>query len=435
MVDSDAGAGVPLDADRPFLILVSSLGAAFREYFLASLAPHYRVHLFIGGAGRTQEPTWETPYIVGHSRLDTLDPAAMIAEARRLDAEHGVGGLICYDEARVIATAEVAAALGLPTSPPAAVRACRDKHLTRRALEAAGVPQPRSRSVRSAEEAAEVAAEFGYPVVLKPRNMAASFGVSRVDAAEDLAEAHRLALSIDLPEEPVRFEDGVLVEEYLDGPEISVDAACFAGRIVPLTVAHKQLGFAPCFEEVGHVVDAADPLFDDPALLDVLSRAHAALGYDTGMPHTELRRTADGRYKVIEVNARLGGDLIPQLGNLATGVDLNLVGAAVACGREPDLTRGAAQVAAVRFSYPDHDMTVAGVEIDEAALPPQIVHTTVAAHPGQELLLPPRGNSFASRLAAAVAVADTEEACLAALDAAGKAFTAIPVEAEEGGAE
>ena len=428
MVESEVGAVLPTDVERPFLILVSSLGPAFREYFLESLAPRYRVWLFVGGPGRAPRPSWELPYVVGHSELDTQDPETMIIEARRLDAEFGASGLICYDESRVVATAETAAALGLPTSPPDAVRACRDKHLTRRALAAAGVPQPGSRVAGSVEQAAEAAAELGYPVVLKPRSMAASFGVSRVDSAEELAAAYDLAMSIDLAEERTRSSDGALVEEFLDGPEISVDAACFAGRVVPLAVAHKDLGYAPFFEEVGHLVDGGDPLFTDPGLLDVLTRAHAAVGFDTGMTHTELRRAADGQYKVIEINARLGGGLIPYLGQLATGVDLSLVGAAISCGEEPDLTRGATRVAAIRFYYPEPDMTVSGVQIDDAALSPHVVRTLVMAEPGQELLLPPRGSSFVSRLAAVVAVADDAATCRTALETAGKAITPIPME-------
>jgi biotin carboxylase len=390
---------------------------------MRALASRYRVWLFIGGAGRTSRPTWELPYIVGHTELDTQDTEAMIAEARRLRESVEISGLICYDESRIIYTAEVAHAVGLPTSSADSIRRCRDKHRTRVALAEAGVPQAASHAVHSAEEAAQVAEQLGYPVVLKPRSMAASFGVSRVDSAADLAEGYRLAMSIALPEEPTHYEDAVLVEEFLDGPEISVDSACFDGRLVPLAVAHKELGFEPCFEEVGHVVDGNDPLLDDPHLLDVLSRAHAAVGYETGMTHTELRRTSDGTFKVIEINARLGGDMIPYLGQLATDIDLSLASAAIACGQEPDLTRGPGRVAAIRFYYPDQDITVTGARIAEALLPSEVDRADMFAQPGQEMKLPPRGSAWESRLAQVVAVADSEAACRAVLDEAAKAIT------------
>ncbi|HST47601.1 ATP-grasp domain-containing protein [Jatrophihabitans sp.] len=421
----EAGAG-----DKPFLILVSSYGRSSREYFLASVGSRYRMWLFLGGPGRLSEPTWELAYTIGHTSLDTLDATAMTAEAKRLDnqlrSEHGEGiaGIISYDEARVVATAAVAEALGLPTSPVEAIERCRDKHRTRQALDAANVPQAKSVAVRSPEQATSVADRLGYPVVVKPRHLAVSLGVTRADSAEELTAAYSRAVSITLPETPGDYDDPVLVEEYLDGPEISVDSACFDGRIVPLAVAHKEVGFPPSFEEVGHVVDGADPLLHDEHLHDVLARAHQAVGFSTGMTHTELRRTETG-FKVIEINARLGGDLIPYLGQLATGVDLSLAAAAIACGQTPDLTPGSSQVAAVRFYYPDQDLTVAEVRIEDDRLPASILQADVLAAPGQHLTLPQRRTGVAGRLAQAVAVGGSEEDCQAALDAVADAITVV----------
>lgn len=420
MAESGPGTGVP--DQRPFLILVSSFARSSREYFLVSLASRYRLWLFLGGPGRTSEPTWELPYLVGHSSLDTLDAAAMTVEAKRLDQLLGsdgadrVAGVICYDESRIAATAAVAESLGLPTSPVEAIERCRDKHLTRQALDEAGVAQAASVAVRSLEEAVAVAARLGYPVVLKPRHLAASFGVSRADSPADLSVAYHRARAVTLPETPEQYDADVLIEEYLDGPEISVDCACFDGRVVPLAVAHKETGFPPAFEEIGHVVDGADPLLRDEQLHDLLARAHRAVGFSTGMTHVELRRTAAG-FKVIEINARLGGDLIPYLGQLATGVDLSLAGAAIACASAPDLTPGASRVAAVRFYYPENDLVVASVRIAAELLPPQVLQADLLTAPGQHLKLPPRRTSWECRVAQAVTVADSEAECRSVLDA------------------
>ena len=407
---------------RPLLVVVSSLSRSSREHFFESVSEHYRVWLFLGGAGRSDVAEWELPYLVGHTVVDTLDAEAMIVQARRLAETEPISGLVCYDEARIEATAVVAAAMGLPTTPSDAIARCRDKHATRQALAAAGVPQARSAAVGSPEQAAEVAQRFGYPVVLKPRNLAASFGVRRADSPEELAVAYHRARSITLPEAPEYYEDGVLVEEYLSGPEISVDAACFDGEVAPLVIAHKESGFPPAFEEVGHVVDASDPLYQDPELTEVVTAAHRALGFHTGMTHLELKRTPDG-FKVIELNGRLGGDLIPYLGQLATGVDLSLAAAAIACGRRPDLEPTVRRVAATRFCYPEREQTVDSVTIDQSLLPPEIERAIVLAEPGQRMLLPPNGSAWECRLAQLVAVADSAAACRTALDAAAKAVS------------
>src|SRR5439155_2829859 len=105
------------------------------------------------------------------------------------------------------------------------------------------------------------------------------------------------------------FEGGALVEEYLTGPEISVDGAVRDGRFEPFFLAHKQIGPAPYMEEVGHALNGADLLLRDDALLAMLRTAHRALGVGTGVTHTEVKLTDRGP-AIVEVNARLGGDLI-----------------------------------------------------------------------------------------------------------------------------
>jgi biotin carboxylase len=413
----------PLGDPRPLLVVVSSLSRS-REYFFRSVSPHYRLWLLQGGAGRTDEVGWEVPYLVGHTVVDTLDADAMTEAVRAIPGP--IAGILSYDEARIAATAVVAERFGLPTSPPEAVLRCRDKWLTRQALAAAGVPQAISVAVGSPDEAVAAAGRIGYPVVLKPRNLAASFGVSRADDEAGLLAAYERARGVSLPEAPERFDQDVLVEEFLDGPEISVDAVVAGGLVEPMVVAHKQSGFAPSFEETGHLVDAADPLLADPELAAVLNAAHAAVGYTTGTTHTELRRTAAG-FKVIEINGRLGGDMIPLLGLLAGCADPDLVAAAVACGQRPDTTRGTARVAGIRFYYPDEDVTVGTLELDEQLLPPQAYEAVLLTGPGERVMLPPRGSAWESRLAHVIAVADTTDELRGALEDAAKAIRLDPV--------
>jgi biotin carboxylase len=213
----------------------------------------------------------------------------------------------------------------------------------------------------------------------------------------------------------------VLVEQYLDGPEISVDAAWLDGEPTVGFVAHKQCDFPPYFEEVGHLVRADDPLLHDPQVLEVLSAAHAAVGYTTGWTHTELRLSADGP-KVVEINARVGGDRIPDLARLALGVDIGRAVAAAACGRRPDFEATVNRVAAVRFLYPDHDCILRSVEIDTSALPACVDSATPVVLPGHELRLPPYGH-IPGRYALITTVADTEAECLAGLDKAAAAIS------------
>jgi biotin carboxylase len=413
-VSSPAGAR-PADR-RPHLLLISTGDRLFREYLLAGIAQQYRVHLFLSA-----QPQWETNYIDAATVLaDTLDAELMIAAARELNERDPIDGVLCWDEARILATSKIAQALGLPGGDPEVVMGCRDKHLTRQRLAAAGVAQPRSVVVDTVEHAVSAAAEIGYPVVLKPRGIAASLGVVLAHDEAELREHFAFARDTTVPGALVYENSAVLVEEYADGPEISIDSAVFHGRVYPICLAHKELGYPPYFEEVGHFVDGAEPMLSDPALITALERAHAALGFTDGMTHTEYRLTPSGP-KLIEVNGRLGGDLIPYLGMRATGIDPGLAAAAIACGQQPNLVADRKLFGAVRFRYVPYEMTLTAIGFDPERLPEGVDLAVVRAQPGQRLAPPPAGTVW-GRIAYLTAIAETAENCRAVLEAADAAL-------------
>ena len=405
---------------RPALLIIGTGSRDYREYLLASIGTRYRVHLLLG-----TEPTWEPDYVTSWSVLgnmgETIDAAEMTEAARQAAASQPLDGVLTWDEARVLQAAKVAAALGLPGGDPDAAMRCRDKHLTREALATAGVPQARSVLVASLDEALNAAGQIGYPVVLKPRAMAASLGAVLVAGPGELADRFAFARDTTVPG-AWRYDAGVLVEEYLTGPEVSVDCAVHGGRVFPLFVARKQIGYPPYFEEVGHVVDARDPLLADTEVLRVVQDAHTAIGLADGMTHAELKLTPAGP-KIIEINGRLGGDLIPYIGMRASGIDPGLAAAAVACGRPPVLAPDRELIGAVRFFYVERDDTrIESVSFDQAALPKAVDAAVPLARPGKIVSPPPKG-TFGGRIAYATAVAQTERECREALDAAQAALT------------
>ena len=396
---------------RHHLLVVETGMRRFREYILRSIAPAYRVHMFLHG-----EPTWEKDYLDGWTVLEsTLDPDAMVAAAQRLDADQPVDGVLCWDEARILPAAHIAAALGLPGGDVAMVNRCRDKHLTRTALARHGVPQPRSFLVNTVDEA--LALDLAYPRILKPRALAASLGVVKVNSPEELRANWGFAHDTTVPEAP-QYDVKVLVEEFADGYEISIDAAVFRGQVMPFCLARKEIGYPPYAEEIGHLVDAADPLLADDHLLQVLADAHKAVAFTDGVTHTEIMLTTDGP-KVIEINARIGGDLIPYLGLKATGVDPGLAAAAVACGRAPQVTPDRTLAGGVRFFYVDENDTVLdSIGFEPADGADQLV---VLMEPGQTTSPPPVGTLW-GRIAYATAVAGSVDECRARLDTAASAL-------------
>jgi biotin carboxylase len=396
---------------RPLLLIIRTGKREFREYLLRSITPHYRVHMFT-----TVAPDWEVDYIDGYTRVDTADIDAMIKAAQDLD---GLQGIMTWDEARIVQTAEVAAALGLPGDPAATSR-CRDKHLTRQALGAAGVPQPRSTKVDSLDEALAEADRLGYPVIIKPTDLALSHGVVKVDDAQGLTEAYAYIHSLKHGGNP-DWQARTLVEEYVTGEEISIDSAVHRGEVYPLCLAHKEIGYEPYCIEVGHYVHGDEPMLREPQMLGLLRDTHRALGFTDGITHTEIMLTATGP-KIIEVNGRLGGDMIPYLGLRASGLDVGLAAAAVACDRPPHVERDRALVAGVRFFYPEQDNTaIHELSFDFDQEPAAVDLLAALASPG-DVKSPPPGGTVNGRIAFATAVGATRDECRAALDAAEKAL-------------
>lgn len=380
------------------LLLVGSGDQRYREYVLSALSPHYRLWL-----ADSQAPTWQKRYLAGATVTDVTDPRAIVAAAGSAADDAGpVTGVLCYDEWLVEATARAATALGLPGPSADAVTACRDKSATRRLLTAAGVPQPLSMPVQSLDEAREAAETVGYPVVVKARALAGSMGVVRADSPGELPASYEAAAGTS------RAFGGqgpcVLVEEYLDGPEISVDSAVRGGGCDILVLARKRTGPAPYFEETGHTVDAADPLLADPELRAALTEVHRALSFDHGVTHCEFRLTVAGP-RLVEINARLAGDFIPYLGRLATGVDTARAAADLAAGREPDMRRTRRGASGARFLYPGADCTVKDASVAKVPPLPALHQIIITAVPGQLMLLPPRG--YLSRYACVIAAGDS----------------------------
>lgn len=404
----------------PLLLLIATGMRTYREYLLRSISTEFRVHLF-----HVDEPSWEKEFISGWTVLpSTLDGPEMARAARELHDGEPVAGVLCWDEGRIHAASYVAEELGLRNGDPSVIWRLRDKGQTRAALDTAGVTQPRSVPVKTLDEALSAAERVGYPAILKPRGLGASLGVVKVGDAGQLRERFPFTAGMTGPDpEALRFstDQPVLVEELVTGEEISVDSVVQDGKVVPLFVGRKVVGYPPYAEEIGHYVDAGDPLLTDPRLLDALQDTHTALGFRDGWTHSEFMLTATGPH-LIEVNGRLGGDMIPYLGMLATGIDPGLVAARVACGVTPGLVPSRREVAGIRFFYVDHDDTrIESVSFQETDLPSALERLVPVARPGAVVSPPPKGTVW-GRIAFAIATGGSMEECRAALDAADAAL-------------
>jgi biotin carboxylase len=328
---------------------------------------------------------------------DTTDATSVATVARRIAEDAPLAGLVTSSEYFVGVTARAAARLGLPGADPAAVERCRDKRRQRLALRGAGVAVPAFSAADSPGAAVEAALAIGFPVVVKPVDGTGSRGVR---LCCDPAEVHHhtaglLAASGDERGRPTI--PAVLVEEYVGGPEVSVET--FGTEIVGVTAKH--LGRLPSFVECGHDFPAHPPVDEaGPVALGAVE----ALGLGFGPAHTELRLGRGGPV-VIEVNSRLAGGRIPNLVRLATGIDL--VGATIdaVIGAAQPMARAGPGHASIRFLVPPQVGRVRRTGgVAAAAGVPGVVDVAIAARPGQRV---GGTGSFLDRLGHVIAAGPT----------------------------
>jgi argininosuccinate lyase len=287
---------------------------------------------------------------------DAVTAAARDVAARRAAAGAPVRGVLTTCDYYLATVGVVAEALGLPGSSAAAMRAATRKHLVRRALAAAGVPDVPHVVAATWADAREAAADLGYPLVVKPVDLNSGTAVRRVDDDAALAAAFAAATEPEHNSRGQRLARLALVERVLTGPEYSVEAVTRGGvtRIVGIT-AKSVTEVDDAYVESGHLFPA--PL-DDATRAAVEQHVLAALdavGYTHGVSHTEVRLMDSGP-RIVELNPRQGGGFIFDLVRLVTGLDP--LGAVVdlALGKDPvphEPPRAAS--AAVAFLLADHD--------------------------------------------------------------------------------
>ncbi|MEV6583966.1 ATP-grasp domain-containing protein [Streptomyces sp. NPDC051582] len=332
---------------QPVLLLVeSNTTGTGRQFARHAGALGFRPVLFCTDPGRY-------PYVAEDAVrtlvVDTADDAAVLAAARSLREQAPIAGVTSSSEYYIATAAATARALGLCGPSAGAVRECRDKALQRRRLYEADVAVPRHERVSSADEARAAAHRIGYPVVLKPVQGSGSLGVRLCADAEEVS-AHAAALtSAAVNERGVAVPRDVLVEEYLRGAEFSVEVFGHT----PVAVVAKHLGPLPDFVELGHDVPAPLPADAAALLRDQAVRAVKALGLGWGAAHVELRMDGDD-VRVVEVNPRLAGGMIPELVRHALAIDLVAwqIGAAVGAPAT-ETPPAAARTAAIRFLTSD----------------------------------------------------------------------------------
>jgi biotin carboxylase len=251
-----------------------------------------------------------------YHNVSTTDKEAVLALARDLK----VDGVVAYASDPAAPTAAyVCEKLGLPTSPFRSVEILSKKHLFRKYLAENGFNVPKANSYTRLEEAEIDLKNFHLPVMVKPVDSSGSKGVNKLTDPSQLKAFFEDALSYSR-------DKIVLIEEFIvkAGPQISGDAFSVDGKLVFHCLGNEfystkvDKDFAPLGECWPTVMpqEVIDTLAED------LQRLITSLGMKSNAYNVEAIYSTDGKVYILELGARSGGSLIPQVTALATGVDM-----------------------------------------------------------------------------------------------------------------
>lgn len=223
-----------------------------------------------------------------------------------------------------------------------------NKHEMRKCLKKNNDPCPESRMITFANELN--INDLKYPLIIKPVDRSGSRGIYKVQKVEELNKAIEKA-------KEQSFQKKILVEEYVEGKEYSVEYISFKGKHVFLAMTEKYTSGAPHFIETGHIEPSEIDENQIKQVKKVVEHALNSLGITIGASHTELKIDDEGSIKIIEIGARMGGDFIgSHLVPLSTGYDFVEFVIKCALGEQPIFRyQKTTKVAAVKFAFNDTD--------------------------------------------------------------------------------
>lgn len=156
---------------------------------------------------------------------------------------------------------------------------------------------------------------ISMPLIVKPTDSSCSNGVTKVTTPDEMGNALKRAIE-------ASGNGEILIEECIEGTEISVESISFKGEHHILTITDKETTGAPYFVETAHHQPSHFPAELQAEIKDNVKRILNAIGIDNGASHAEFKITPEGKIYFIEIGARGGGDFISyELVRLSTGYD------------------------------------------------------------------------------------------------------------------
>ncbi|WP_460283975.1 ATP-grasp domain-containing protein [Clostridium botulinum] len=289
--------------------------------------------LLIIGAGQFQVPIIKRARQLGYKTIVTdydcnakgFEYADIALTISTLDKEktlevikdYKVDGVLTTSDLPVRTVAYVCEKLNLASIPYKAAIICTNKFLLRECMRENNIATPRYCLVDKNEQKfiCDKLEQFKFPLIIKPVDSSASRGVIKLENKQSIKGAYN--------ESVIYSKSGqVIIEEFIDGNEYSVEALTQNGETCIVAITEKTTSGYPYFVEERHIVPANLKEKEEEQIKEIVKKCINAIGLDNSASHSELKLTPNGPV-IIEIGARLGGDYITSdLVPLATGINM-----------------------------------------------------------------------------------------------------------------
>lgn len=296
----------------------------------------------------------------------------------RVAAQYSPDGIVIGAcDTSVRAGAYVCSRLGLPGHTEETALTATDKYRMLLAFESSGVAHPAFQLIHK-NELDSFSLSIPLPVVSKPIDNSGGRGINLITHPSELHKAVESSSHAGI-------SGDVLIEEYMQGPEVSVEILVVDGVPHVLQITDKITSGAPHFYEIGHSQPSSLPSTIKEQVRTLACRSAIAIGLINSPAHAEIKITENGP-KMVEIGARLGGGCITTylLDTSVAGINMAESAIHLALGEKPDLTgyHDSGIASAVRFISAENGrlLSVNGTEL--AAQLPNVIDVETMASPG-----------------------------------------------------
>ena len=274
--------------------------------------------------------------------ISTIDGEKVLEAAKK----HKIDGIMTLASDMPMRTvAKVSKALNLIGVTEDTAMKATNKALMRQCLLENSVPIPKFFKVNNLDDYLNCISQFDSKIIVKPADNSGSRGVFLL---KDKSDKKNVEYAFKYSKEHSRSGE-LVVEEYMEGPEVSVESVCVNGEVNIIAITDKLTTGEPKFVEMGHSQPSVLSQNIQAEIRKITKEAIKAIKLTDGPSHTEIKITNEGP-KIVEIGARLGGDNITtHLVPLSTGVDLVKACIEISLGIKPNLEKKYDKASVIRY--------------------------------------------------------------------------------------